>query len=312
MELRHLRYFVAVHECRSFRRAAERVHVTQSTLSHQIAQLESELGERLFDRVGKRLLVTEAGDLFIVFAKRALQEVDAGVQALSENASRVQGELRVGTTHTFNLRFIPGCVAAICARHPTVRITVSELTADLVCRHLIEGTIDMGLTYRPGDMTDLEFEPLYDEQMVLVVAPSHKFARRKRLRLAELHRQPLVLMPKEFETRQLLDRCFGACHAVPLVVAQMSTIAPMLGLIRQSQIGAIVSENALGDDASLVRIPLESPTPVRTPGILWRADGVRSAPMRSFAAIARREAASRPDGTAAQAAARLTARRSGS
>lgn len=299
MELRHLRYFVAVHECRSFRRAAERVHVTQSTLSHQIAQLESELGERLFDRVGKRLFVTEAGDLFIVFAKRALLEVDAGVQALSENASRIQGELRVGTTHTFNLRFIPGCVAAICARHPTVRITVSELTAEMVCRHLLDGQIEMGLSYRPGDMAGLEFEALYDEQMLLVVSATHKFARRKRLRLAELHRQPLVLMPREFETRQMLDRCFDACHAVPLVVAQMSTIAPMLGLIRQSQIGAIVSENALDDDPQLVRIPLESPTPMRTPGILWRADAARSAPMRFFASTVRREAVAKHLGSRA-------------
>ncbi|GAO25874.1 LysR family transcriptional regulator [Alicycliphilus denitrificans] len=297
MELRHLRYFVAVYECRSFRRAAERVHVTQSTLSHQMAQLESELGERLFDRVGKGLRVTEAGDLFIVFARRALQEVDAGVQALSENASRLQGELCVGTTHTFNLRFIPGCVASICAQHPAVRVTVTELTAESVCRQLIDGAIDMGLSYRPGDMSGLEFEPLYDEQMVLVVAPSHKFARRKRLRLAELHRQPLVLMPKEFETRQMLDRCFSACGAVPSVVAQMSTIAPMLGLVQKSHIGAIVSENALDSSAGLVRIPLESPTPVRTPGILWRAGGTRSAPMRSFAAIARREAANRRHGT---------------
>lgn len=130
MELRHLRYFVALAECLNFTRAAERVHVTQSTLSHQIRQLEEEVGKRLFDRVGKRVLMTEAGELFLGHAASALKEVDQGLSALKESASGLTGQLRVGATHTFNMGFIPECVAAMLLRHPTVNVTVSELTAD--------------------------------------------------------------------------------------------------------------------------------------------------------------------------------------
>lgn len=287
MELRHIRYLVALHDCMSFRRAAEQVHVTKSTLSHQIAQLEAELGALMFDRVGKRLRVTEAGDLFIPIARRALQEVDSGIRALAARSHVDHGHLSIGTTNTFNLGLVPECVAALFDRHPDLHVDVIELTADLVGHELLAGRIDIGVSYRPRDMSGLSFESLYEEQMVLVVARSHKFARRKRLRMVELHDAPLVLMPREFATRQMLDQCFETCGAVPRVVAQMNTIAPALRLVEHSAIGTITSEKALSEDLSLARIPLEAPTPIRAPGIVWRDDGTSTASMRSFAAIVR-------------------------
>src|SRR5213592_727938 len=100
MELRHLRYFDALAETLNFTRAAERLHVTQSTLSHQIKQLEEELGTLLFDRIGKRVALTEAGDEFLHHATRALREIDLGLGALRQNASDVSGELRIGSINT--------------------------------------------------------------------------------------------------------------------------------------------------------------------------------------------------------------------
>jgi LysR family cyn operon transcriptional activator len=293
MELRHLRYFVALAECLNFTRAAERVHVTQSTLSHQIRQLEEEVGKRLFDRVGKRVLMTEAGELFLGHAASALKEVDQGLSALKESASGLTGQLRVGATHTFNMGFIPECVAAMLLRHPTVNVTVSELTADDIGTSLIAGNIDVGISYRPQAIGKLRFEPLYNEEMVLVVSSEHPFARRKRLRLVELHRQALVLLPETFTTRVMLDECFRACGAEPMVVAEMNSIAPMLGLVERIPIGAVVSEHAVQRHSPLRVIPLESPTPMRTPGIVWKRGEQRTAPMRTFGAIVRQVAMSK-------------------
>lgn len=292
MELRHLRYFVALAECLHFTRAAERVHVTQSTLSHQIRQLEDEIGKRLFERVDKRVLITEDGELFLAYAQRALKEVDQGIGALKTSASGLTGSLRLGATHTFNIGFIPECVAALLMRHPTVTVAVHEHTVDEICAELLAGTIDMGISYRAHMPAALQFEPLYNEQMVLAVSPAHPLARRKRLRLVELHRQPLVLLPASFTTRTMLDECFQACGAEPVIVAEMDTIAPMLGLVERLQIGAIVSEHSVQRHSPLRVIPLESPTPLRTPGIVWRHEHPRSAAMRTFAAIVRRIARS--------------------
>src|SRR5947209_18759935 len=112
MELRHLRYFVSLAETLSFTRAAERVHVTQSTLSHQIRQLEDEIGRPLFERIGKRVLLTEAGETFLGYAAKALREVDQGMGELLRAPDELSGELRIGTTGTFNMSFVPECLAA--------------------------------------------------------------------------------------------------------------------------------------------------------------------------------------------------------
>ena len=291
MELRHLRYFVALAEYLSFTRAAARVHVTQSTLSHQIRQLEEEVGQPLFDRIGKKVVTTEAGELFLAFASRALKEVDLGLAMLKPGGSGLTGQVRIGATHTFNIGLIPECVALFLERHPAVQVRIEELAADQIGAKLQAGELDLGIAYRPSGPSELWFEPLYNEEMVLVVADTHPLASRKRIRMVELHQQRLVLLPEYFATRTLLDECFKASGAEPIVVAEMSTIAPMLGLVLRMQIAAIAATNAVPAAMKGLRvIPLESPTPIRTPGLLWCLGGKQAAPVQSFAVIVRKTA----------------------
>lgn len=288
MELRHLRYFTALAASLSFTRAAERVHVTQSTLSHQIRQLEEELGSPLFDRVGKRVALTEAGETFLAYATRAIQEIDQGVGALKVVEGELQGRVRVGATHSFNLGFIPECVAIFLKRHPTVHMSVQELSADNIVSQIRSGDLDLGISYRPTALSGLVFEPLYNEEMVLVVGPGHPLFKRRRVRMVELHRQALVLLPREFATRTLLDECFVASGAEPRVVAEMNTVSPMLSLVERLDIATIVSGNVVPQGGALKAIPIESPTPIRTPGILRRKADLPSPEARSFSAIVRK------------------------
>ena len=294
MELRHLRYFTALASSLNFTRAAERVHVTQSTLSHQIRQLEDEVGQRLFDRIGKRVFMTEAGDAFLPYAARALKEIDQGLGELKTSTAAMSGVVRIGTTHTFNLNFIPGCVATFLARNATVKVVIEEQPADAIASRLEAGLIDVGVTYRPDAhtavRTDLRFEPLFNEELVLVVANSHPLAQRKRIRMIELHREPLVLLPQSFSTRRLLDECFAAAGAEPNVVAEMNTIAAMLGVVAKTRAGAIVAANAIGSNMGLRVVPMESPTPVRTPGLLFKEGIAPTRPVRTFVALLRKTA----------------------
>lgn len=293
MELRHLRYFVALADCLNFTRAAERVHVTQSTLSHQIRQLEDEVGQQLVERSGRRVALTPPGELFLESARRALAEMDQALGAMKDTDSAFGGEIRIGTTHTFNLRFIPECVAAFLTRHPTARVQVMELAADQIASGLQEGSLDLGISYQPADVANLWFEPLYSEEMALVVGLRHPFAQRRRVRMVELHRLPIVTLPASYATRLMLDGCFRACGAEPLVAAEMNTVAPMLALAERTQIGAIVAANAVPEGMNLKVVPLESPTPVRTPGILWKRGGRQSTQLRAFSAIVRKAAINR-------------------
>jgi LysR family cyn operon transcriptional activator len=283
MELRHLRYFVALADTLNFTRAAERVHVTQSTLSHQIRQLEDEIGRALFERIGKRVLLTDAGETFLGYAAKALREVDQGLGELLRAPDELAGEVRIGATGTFNIGFVPECMASFLDKHPTVKVTVDELAADAIAQRLVEGTLDIGISYQPADASHLWFEPLYTEEMVLVVGLQHPLAQRKRVRMVELHRQRLVLLPASFATRGMLDECFRACGAEPMLAAEMNTIAPMIGLVARTSLATIVSSQAVPPREDIRVVPLESPTPVRTPGILWKRGAKQTAAVRSFA-----------------------------
>src|SRR3954451_12222960 len=287
MELRHLQYFVALAERLSFTRAAAQVHVTQSTLSHQIKKLEDELGRPLFERVGRRVIMTEAGELLLPSVTRALNEIDSGVRLFRGPGHQLEGHLRIGATHTFNINLVPTCVAAFLSRNPSVKITVCEYPAAEIENGLRREELDVGIGYRPLEAEDLWFEPLYEEEMVLVVAHDHPMASRKRIRMFELHQQSLVLLTTEFATRTMLDDWFLSVGATPLIVAEMNAIAPMLGLVQRMEVGAVVSQQAVPEGAGLVSVAIESPTPIRIPGIVWRRENQERAIVKSFGAVVR-------------------------
>lgn len=290
MELRHLRYFSALAQRLNFTRAAEDMHVTQSTLSHQIKQLEDELRTPLFERTGKRVKLTAEGQLFLGSVTKALQEIDAGIVTLHDVGVQVAGEMVVGATHTFNITLIPVCLAAFLTRNPSVRVRVEELPATTVWQRVANGKLDIGIAYPPNDTDALSFEPLYNEELVLAVGEKHPLANRRRIRVVELHRQRVVLLSREFSTRVLIDGCFRAAGAEPEVIAEMNTIAPMLELARRLPIAAIVPEKAVDGMAGLKAIAIENPKPIRTPAIVWKRGKPQSSLIRSFAEIVKQTA----------------------
>src|SRR5581483_6091263 len=118
VELRHVRYFLAVADALHFTRAAELLHVSQPTLSHQIRQLEEELGVPLFDRIGKRIRLTAAGDAFRLHAKTSVEALRAGQNAIGELENLVAGTVRIGVIHSFNTVLVPTSVSTFLRLHP--------------------------------------------------------------------------------------------------------------------------------------------------------------------------------------------------
>lgn len=287
MELRHLRYCVALAEVQNFTRAAERTHVTQSTLSHQIKQLEDELDVTLFNRDGKSVSLTQAGRDFVDTITPILKQVDAAVGALKAPPDQLTGELRIAATHSFNVQLIPQCLAAFMDKFPQVKVIVEELSGDQIAQGLETGTLDLGISYRPAVPRGLWFEPLFNEELKLIMSSSHPLAKRKRVRMVELNGLSLALLTRNFSTRQLLDECFDAAGAEPQVVAEMNAISPMVELVRRTRLCSIVSDNALSGEPDLVAVALENPTPIRTPGLLWNRNRERPLATRYMANIIR-------------------------
>jgi DNA-binding transcriptional LysR family regulator len=147
MELRHLRYFSAVAEDLSFRRAARRLHVSEPALSQQIGDLEDELGLRLFDRNSRRVALTEVGRIFLVGARRALVSVEKAIAQAKEAAAGDRGRLSIGTIAPITQAFLPDALARFRELFPLVEVSVSYMDNRTQTDALLNGTIMLGIGY---------------------------------------------------------------------------------------------------------------------------------------------------------------------
>ena len=193
MELRQLRYLDAVARRRSFTQAALDLHVAQSALSQQVGRLERELGVELLRRTTRRVEVTEAGDLVLARARRALAEVD-GVRAdLDALQGLVRGTLRLGGVPPVGPVHPAALIADFSRAHPGVAITVREDVAFTLLSELREGGLDLVLALVDVDALDgLDGVRLRDEELVLVAAPDHPLARAGRVRVERMAGEALV------------------------------------------------------------------------------------------------------------------------
>jgi LysR family cyn operon transcriptional activator len=306
MELRHLRYFLAVAETRSFTRAAERLHVTQPTLSHQIKQLESMVGTVLFDRGTKEVELTAAGRLFKPYCERILKEIESSALAISELEGLMRGTLRMAVFHSFSHSVLPQILSEFALRYPGVRVVTRLVPRVDMERELVDGDLDMAVAYAAGDNDQIVAEPLFEEELVLVAGTKCVQAARKSMPMRELAKLPLVLLTPEFGARQFIDRFFAETGAHPHVVLEMNAIDPILATTRNSGLATVLAAGAVFDASGLRIVRLTDPVPKRKVGILWRRNGHRSAAALRMAEMIR--ATYRPKEKAAPPAKRLSAR----
>src|SRR5215470_11462141 len=183
IELRHLRYFLAVAEEAHFTRAAAKLHVTQPTLSHQIRELEGQLNLPLFDRVGRRVKLTAAGEMLLPHARRVMRELMEAQTALDELHGLNRGWLRVGIMQTVNACVIPEIVARFSEAHPGIHVTCEEMAVADIESDLESGRLDLGISFLPTARKNPTGQQLFAEELVAVVAAHHALAKRRHLRM---------------------------------------------------------------------------------------------------------------------------------
>jgi LysR family transcriptional regulator, cyn operon transcriptional activator len=288
LELRHFRYFLALATHLNFTRAAKTVHVTQSTLSHQIRQLEDQVGFRLFNRTGRSVTLTEAGEALVPGVTRGLRELDEAVRGLKHVAAGPTGEVNIVLgTRSFGAGLLPACLELFASRHSNIVVSVEEVASSALMRAMEGGAFDLGIGDKPAAETDFRFEPLYQEEMWLAVSQGHPLANRRRLRLTELHGQKIAVPGKDVPVRKTLDECFRSVGAEPHIVAEINQPERLVVLAQQSDIAVIVTRNLSRDRDGLATIVLEDPTPTRTLGILWRPGSDEQLASRLFAEVVR-------------------------
>jgi LysR family transcriptional regulator, benzoate and cis,cis-muconate-responsive activator of ben and cat genes len=195
IELRHLRYFVAVAEELHFGRAAERLHVTQPGLSQQIQALERALGVALFARTSRRVELTPAGAVLLAEGRRALGQTERALERARRAGRGELGRLTVAAIGSATYDVVPAVLREHRRRYPDVELVLREMSTGAQVNALRAGEVDVGFLRLPADTHDLTAATVREERMLLMLPASHPLAGRAEVPLAALAGEPLIVFP---------------------------------------------------------------------------------------------------------------------
>ena len=277
IELRHLRYFLAIAELTSFTKASERLGVSQPTLSHQIKQLEGRLGAVLFHRVARHAELTACGAAFHSYCERIMKELENGTLAVSELQGMVRGTLRIAVFHSFSTSLLGPVFAKFALQYPGIRLVARLVPRREMERDLLSGALDLAVAYVPEGNEHIVAETLFNEELVLIVGRGHRLARRTSLPMRALADLDLILLTDEFGIRQFLDKFFAREKLNPRIALEMNAIEPMLAIVREAALATVLSDGVITKSMDLRVVRLVQPTPLRSCAILWRREGHRQA-----------------------------------
>jgi LysR family cyn operon transcriptional activator len=222
MEMRQLQYFLAVAKHESFTRAADSVHVSQPSLSVQVAALEQELGTRLFDRLGRKIALTQAGELFRQHAERALRELDHGTQVVQELQGAKRGRVTVGTLSTVNSYLIAPLVSRFKQRFPGIHLQIHAQPNSDIVSGILSSRLDLGICLLPLEHPQLTAISLFEERLALI-APRSAQLSKTRVRVEELAELPLILMPADYCLRKMVEGQCAKAGVEPQVSLEMTS-----------------------------------------------------------------------------------------
>ena len=294
MDLRHLRSFVAVAEELSFRRAAERLHLSQPPLSRQIKTLEQELGVRLLERDrGSRVCLTEAGKSFLSDARQALASAAAARSRAQDAARDARSQLKLGNVAALSTGVLPPLLRAFREHHPQVEVSLLEMTRPMQLAALSEGRIHAGIFPDLGAPLDRHFQsmPLYTCPMVAVLPVEHPLANEVKASIS-VHRlagQTLLILSPETSpgyVERLNDLCVAA-NFTPAATHPVEGPANLLGMVAAGYGVAIMPEVVMTSFVHGCRTRrLRAPVPPFRLKLVWLSNA-QSPLMQNFLAVAR-------------------------
>lgn len=201
MEIHQLKYFISIVETGSFSRAARRCFVTQPSLSQQIIKLEKELGKKLFDRLGNKVILTDTGNKLIPRVKKILKELEEIKSDIIENKVSDKGEISVGLIPTIAPFLLPSCLKTFRKKFPEAEIRIQENLTDNLIQMLVNFKIDIAIMSLPVNSDLVEYNKLFEDPLVLSVPTSFKLSGTKNIRIKDLEATPFIALDEE--------HCFG-------------------------------------------------------------------------------------------------------
>jgi len=291
MNLRDLRYLVALADERHFGRAAERCFVSQPTLSAQIRKLEEYLGVPLVERQPKRVSLTEAGAKIVERARRALQEADAIVELAKTDRDPLAGALKLALIPTVGPYLLPHVAGPLRRALPRLKLMLYEYQTGPLLEKLRDGELDLGILALPIPLDGMETATLYDEPFTVAMPANHPLAERDRVRLEDLRGETLLLLE---DGHCLRDQALEVCSRIRLNQEQ-DYRATSLETLRQmvaaghgiTLLPELAAASPVGTARGLRIRPFSKPTPVRTIGAVWRKSTTRGKAIEAVIATVR-------------------------
>jgi LysR family hydrogen peroxide-inducible transcriptional activator len=280
MNLRDLRYFVALAETRHFGKAAERSFVSQPTLSAQIKKLENYLGVQLIERQPRKVTLTETGTKILPLARRIVQESDEIVSLARNEHDPLSGKLKVGLIPTIGPYLLPLVARKLRKQLPRLKVMLYEHQTQPLLEKLRAGDIDLGILALPVPLDGLEARSLYDENFTLAVPTNSPLAKRSNVRIDDLKGETLLLLE---DGHCLRDQALEVCSRIDVKESEdyratsLETLRQMvaagLGITLLPQ---LATRGPFGSGQGLAVKEFARPVPSRTVGAVWRKSTART------------------------------------
>lgn len=292
MNLRDLKYLIAVAETHHFGRAAERCFVSQPTLSGQIKKLEEELGVTLFERTSRSVEITPVGSTILEHARQMMEQADAIRQLACAYQDPLAGPLRIGVIPTLSPYLMPLILSPLKKQFPQLRLILAEEMTDTLLERLRNHEIDAALLATPVEESDLETMPLFDEPFWVAYPRKHSFADKRKIVLADLVNENLLLLA---EGHCLAQQSMEVCHIkereaqgelADLRAASLETLIQLVGAgFGITLVPALAMRGTSKLGAGVMAKPLDSPEASRRVSIVFRHSFPRQAALQALADV---------------------------
>lgn len=281
MELRQLKYFVKVAEFLNFSEAARLLCVTQSTLSQQIKQLETELGTPLLIRTSHKVSLTEAGEMILPHVRKAIFEADSCVDRISDLNKIMAGTLAIGVTYSFS-PILTETLLSFMKQYPKIRLEIYYKPMNELMDMLKERMVDFVLAFKPSHAIEgVESHILFQNYLSAIVSDSHPLAKKDRVSIPELERYDLALPSKGLQARNAFDAIISP-HDKFNVRIELNEVNILLALIRQSMLVTVLAEATTHNVHGVKAIPLDIPENEMAGCVHILRDSYRKKSMQEF------------------------------
>ncbi len=256
MDSTNLKTFIVAAELASFSLAGERLHLTQPAVSKRIAALEQELGIRLFDRIGRRVPLTEAGQALLPRAHTILQEMEDSRRLIANLSGEVGGRLSIGTSHHIGLHRLPPVLRAYTKAWPAVELDLRFMDSEAACRAVQTGQLELGIVTLPlTPLADLDSERIWTDPLRIVAGREHPLAGQRRIPPSLLSAHAAILPAHGTYTRALLEEAIGA-EASGLRVSMTTNYLETIKMLVGVGLGwSVLPQTMLSDDLQALDVP---------------------------------------------------------